>query len=299
MDGLSSAVVATLGYFDCFNYPLTGFEVWKWLWVEKGEAVNYADVQAVLEHHEQIESVGPFWVLKGRKGLVAIRAERERIAIVKLDKARRFASLLRLVPGIVGVAACNSLGYRNTRAESDLDFFIITEPGTIWFCRFVGAAMASVLGLRPKAGHHTDGVCLSFWISRDQLCLESLALLGGDPYLTYWTTQLIPLVTRGPIWQEFWAANQWIKKQLPNAKPFARGGAWFERYIERPHPFTPLARRLNELTRDWQQSRFPQTIKTLAASGGNAVVISEHMLKFHDNDQRSAYRDVWLSKWKN
>ena len=305
---LSASIVKTVAYFDLFDYPLTTFEIWKWLWCEGGQGVTYAEVERELENNPEIKKYivqcGAFWCLSGREKIVSTREERYRLAIAKLQRARRVAHFFSYLPWIQGIAACNSLGYRNASANSDIDFFIITRSGTIWLVRFLTVGLMALFGLRPRTEKIADTICLSFFVTSDAMNLEKLQKSGGDPYLVYWITQLTPFFGRGDIWQKFWEANAWIKKHLPNALPTTGRGTWLYRESS---ALTKVSNReflsgysmsalLNNVVKRWQILRLPQKLRERVAVGGTDVVISDQVLKFHDNDRRELYRDRWIER---
>ena len=195
------------------------------------------------------------------------------------------------MPWVEGVAVCNSLGYHNASPASDIDLLIITRPGTIWLTRLVLAGGMALLGRRPTAEHSADTVCLSFFLSRNQLNLESLQKPGGDPYLVYWVNQLTPLVGRGTIWKEFWTANQWAKQYLPNALPYMNASPWV--YQELPSRRGATGSIFEKMAERIQRWRLPESLRQLAASGGTDVVMNENVLKFHTHDRREEYRELW------
>ncbi|KKU49120.1 hypothetical protein A2936_04785 [Candidatus Uhrbacteria bacterium RIFCSPLOWO2_01_FULL_47_25] len=307
-----SSIVRTVAYFDLFDYPLTTFEVWKWLWREDGEGVSYGEVDRELEENPEIKKYivqcSSFWCLKGRENIVATREERYRLAIAKLQRAWRIAHLFSYLPWIQGIAACNSLGYRNASAKSDIDFFIITRPGTIWLVRFLTVGFLAIFGLRPRTEKIADTICLSFFVASDAMNLEKLQKPDGDPYLVYWITQLTPLFGRGDIWQKFWEANAWIRKFIPNALPTSGRGTWL--YDESLSTLAKvhdrellskysLAAFMNKAVKRWQISRLPQRLRERATVESTDVVVSDQVLKFHDNDRRLEYRERWVAQQKH
>ncbi len=292
---LSQAITATVAYFDLFDYPLTAFEVWKWLYWPTENAPTSEHVATALPQIDQLESKDGFWFLKGRAAIVGTRQERHRISISKLRDARRFARYCSYLPWVEGIATCNSVGYRNATNKSDLDFFVITKPGALWLVRFLAFRIASVIGQKPTTTHD-DMVCLSFFISSDALDLAPLRKGSDDIHFTYWATQFTPLFGRGKVWHDFWSANGWITQQLPNAHFGTRAvGAV---YREAPHRWTlpGITRPLNTFFKQFQQRQMTNDIHALAARQDTDVVLSDTVLKFHTNDRRDLYREQWQQK---
>jgi hypothetical protein len=92
---------------------------------------------------------------------------------------------------------------------------------------------------------------------------------------------------RDGVFEEFASANGWLASSLPNAQAASghheRAVSGSTRSVRSPSWFEALARRI-------QKRRFPEVIQNMA-NRDTRVVVSDAMLKFHDNDRRAEYRD--------
>lgn len=61
------------------------------------------------------------------------------------ERAKKYTRYLSYIPGIQMIAVVNSLSMNATNEESDIDLFIITRPGSIWFVRFFATSMLWIL----------------------------------------------------------------------------------------------------------------------------------------------------------
>lgn len=283
-------IYRTVAYFSLFEYPLTEFEIWQWLLTDQGP-VSLAEVKKTLDESsflsEKLVSYQGFWTIQGERGvkkLVETRHKRFLDAVRKYKRLRRVARYLAWIPSVRAVVACNNLAWDNTRPESDIDIFIIVREGSVWFTRLITVAPFKILGMRP-GGRKRDPLCFTFFLSDANLDISSLALKPADPYLVYWTRSLVPVFDRDGAFSEFNEANRWVESYLPNARAktshlhraiSARGRTWrAPKFAER------FAERL-------QRQRFPDVIQTMA-NRDSRVVVSDAMLKFHDNDRRAEY----------
>jgi hypothetical protein len=293
---IENSLLRSLAYFDLVDYPLTTVEAWRWQW--QGASTTLLEIDKTLRRlHGQgrVEKIGPWWCLPGRSHLANTRQERHLISINKIRLAKKFTKLCSFMPTVEGVAVANTAGYRNAQAASDLDFFIITKPGTIWLTRFVLTVLAILSGRRPTPEHSADTLCLSFFVTSDSLDLASLQLKDGDPYLVWWTSQLTPLFGRGEIWSDFLAANQWVKTFLPNCLSYQPNRSWLYQVKYQPNRFIISLLKLWEpMARRWQLQHLPTYLKTKARLGDGGVVINDRVLKFHSNDKRAQFRDRWV-----
>lgn len=291
---LEEAVLATIAYFDVFDYPLTIVELWKWLY-RPGEIVTLSDLQKNIESSDRIKTLVEtrrgFYFLKGRGDLLTLRQARYNLAEKKFKKASRVAKFLKMIPGVKMIAVCNSLAWSNASEGSDIDLFVVTAKQKIWTVRFWAAGFLKLLGLRPKVGRVKDKICLSFFVDEENLNLEKISLDAPDIYLIYWIVQAAPVYDVGGIYQKFLDANTWIKQYLPNffvAEPSPRrqtertafpiwlgGGEKFFRRLE----FLAMPANLREM-----------------ANKDSRVIVNDSMLKFHANDRRAEYKDRWMKR---
>jgi predicted nucleotidyltransferase len=297
-NNLEKSILATIAYFDVFNYPLTVAEIWKWLYSKEESrdgSPTIGEVWKILENNQSLKSLvnsrRGFYFLKNREGLVEIREARYVLAVKKIKRARRVVKFLKFIPGIKMIALCNSLAWTNAREESDIDFFIVTGKNKIWTARFWAAGFLQIFGLRPSKKNTRDKICLSFFADYDSLNLESLATGSPDIYLIYWVAQLQPLFDRGGMYNKFWQANAWINKFLPNVFPRDEINEVSENW--------PVRIGLGEKFFRWLQLKLmPKNLKDMA-NRDSRVVVSDHMLKFHANDRREEYKKMWEEKIVN
>ncbi len=303
------SILATLSYFDCFSYPLTPYETWKWLYHDaEEEPPELAEVFRLLREsgylRERTDHAEGFYYLKGRFAIVLERKERYLLAERKYQQVLRAVRVLRFLPFLRAVAVCNSLAYSNTRDEGDLDVFVVTEPGRVWTARMFATGLASVLGWRPTADHGRDTLCLSFFLADSALRLAPFRLGEDDPYLRYWIDQLTPVYGDPVIFEELRAANAWHRDHLPNASgnhPTRRryvvdtGVSRFVRSgFEGVHSGA-LGDALERRYRRFQERVLPEKLRRLA-NQDTRVVMNDAVLKFHENDRREEFRQKFAAR---
>ena len=293
---LEQAIIRTVSWFSLFEYPLTSFEVWKYLF---GKKATLQEVDLCLYHSDYLQKH-----LEKKDGFIffynptrsiedILRKHHENYvdAIFKLKKIKRMLWFFRLFPSIECVAACNSLAWFSTTHKSDIDLFIIVKPGTIWITRLCLVIPFVFLGKRPGQTIK-DPFCFSFFLSSDNLNLEQFAIKPKDFYLALWAMSLIPFLNRGRTFEIFIERNQWVFSDFPNnvfrqpheelcqniKKRICIGFSWIERFA-----------------RFIQWKRFPSTLKNIANKNTN-VVISDQVLKFHIDDKRQFFYEQWKKR---
>ena len=306
-------ILNTIAYFDLFDYPLTLNEIYKNLYTGGmvGSAYSLLEIANELKTnpklHKIIATARGFYFLKKREEIIQTRLARYTLDERKLKIAQRVIKILKYLPFIKLIAICNSLSYRNAKEDSDIDFFIITAKNRIWLVRLASIFLIAILGLRPPKNKVKDKICLSFFTTEENLDLAQIKIAADDIYLVYWLATLRPIYERDNFYEKFIEANLWFRKYLPNWQPVKLGitsrveDSNFSRHIWqiREYIFGGLIGNwLENLAKKIQFKYMSQKKKDLAILKDNRVIISDTMLKFHENDRRTEYQARFEQKRK-
>ncbi len=304
MNNLSDSIKATLAYFSLFNHPLTSFEIHKWLYCSKPATLKEIN-QELGQLTEFVGENQGFFFLNGGENGAAQRLRNYFDNQKKIKIARRAAGAVSWLPWWRLVAVTNTVALEQARSASDIDWLVVVKPGRLWTARFLLTAWLWLLGQWRHGEQVADKICLSFFLTEDSLDLSSLALPGGDVYLTYWPTQLIPLLAVDGAWPKFLAKNSWIKKYLSNfdfdylvsdrrsLEP--RASLLFIKNILEKILANRLGEKLEELLRALQLVKMSRREKSRQSETSTAVVVSDQMLKFHEIDRRAEFNKKWLT----
>ncbi|MDP2683564.1 MAG: hypothetical protein Q8P20_00765 [bacterium] len=304
MKETSKAILSTLAYFDIFDYPMTEFEIWKFLFFEQktSEKIEYMDVRNLLLRNDlkdKVDFKDGYYFLRGRDDIINTRRRRYALAERKYMKAMRVIKVLRFFPFIKMIAVCNTLAFNNSRREADIDLFIITRRKRVWQSRFWVTGFLKIFKMRPRQDKSQDTICSTFFVDEDHLNLEKLLINENDIYLKYWIRQVVPIYNEG-IYDRFWQENSWIDNNLPNILSIdtsprrkVKKLSWCKRIINIIALLLP-----EKLFKNYQLKIMPAKLKELA-NQDTRVIVSDCMLKFHDNDRRAIFLDKWISNKKN
>lgn len=221
MGAISRQILGTVIYYDLLNYPLTSFEVWKYLLSvnnDQGTIINKSftlgeivEVLEIAEIKKHIKEYHGFYFLKGRKRLVERRSQNDKSSIVKFKIAERVAWWLRFVPFVRMIAVTGTLAMKNSEKESDVDFFVVLEKGRIFTGRLFVTLAVHLLGRRRYGKRIKNRICLNYFITTGSLEIQRQDLFAANEY-----TFIYPLLGFD-IYQKFGEANiDWIKKYKPN-----------------------------------------------------------------------------------
>jgi len=205
LSAIKENILATLAYFDMFNYPLTQAEVYLFL----GNKFNYElfdDTLKCLVNNGTIHQFDKFYTLSTDHYIVVRRLEGNQKAAELIKIAEKVGNLLIKFPYVRGIAISGSLSKNFADADSDIDLFIITEKNRLWIARTLMHCFKKLTFLVNK--EHL--FCMNYYID-----MQHLEILEKNIYTAIEVGTLIPL--QGDIiFEKFYAANTWTREFLPN-----------------------------------------------------------------------------------
>ncbi len=280
---LKEAIIKVLVFFDLFDHPLTAYEIWMKLDKKWGlaEILDFLDKE-ILKPAAALSQRSGFYFLAGREEIIGIRQKRHNYGAEKIKIARRFARVFSLLPYVKMIALANSLGQYNLRAESDIDFFIISAPRRVWLTRLYCTGLAKLLNRRPNATGKKDKICLSFYVGADRLCLDDLRLQGEDPYFDYWRRSLVLLYNKDKTYEQFLEANGLSSDSMTVEAPTSLGHNIF-------------LDKLEILAKKFQLAILPSGLKA-NMNNSDGVVINDSILKLYQRDRRREYAEKYGNK---
>lgn len=292
---LKQAILATLHYFDLFDFAPTIAELEQYLYGWS------APKEAVLETIRTIPNVAHahgFYCLSGRESLAEERKEKIKIAEKLWKRVERFGSLFALCPFVRTVAVCNSLAYGNASETSDIDLFVITAPWRLATARFFMKFLTQIFGVRVHHDKIVGRFCQSFFVTENTMNLAPLAH-DFDPHLAYFVATMKPIfgektfakfleeneVWIGPYFKRLLAPQtehtrrysaarmvQWLSEKILNLFG-GIGEAFFAKFLEK---------------RDIIHKRkFPNS---------SGIVIRKDLFKFHEHDPREEISQKFLKR---
>lgn len=219
-DKLNKNILATIAYYNGLKYPLTAFEVWKYLIRTDHGNDNSQPVQTTLAEtikhlqsddlRKYIENKNGFYFLKGESYLVEKRIENNKISVRKINKLVRITKWLRFIPFIKMVGMTGALAMKNAKIKSDLDILIVFKNGKIWTGRTLATLFLHVIGKRRHDKKIIDRVCLNFFVTDDSLEIMIKDFFSASEYMF-----LFPLYG-WKTYERFQIKNQWIKSMKPS-----------------------------------------------------------------------------------
>src|SRR5712691_1143470 len=136
---VEQAAIRTVAYAYVFDYPLHALEVHRYL---HGIAATVEATEAALAKCSALSRRDGFYTLRGRESLVAVRGRRAARADRLWPAALTYGRVIAGLPFVRMVAVTGSLAWHNVDDEGDIDYMIVTEPGRLWVCRWLIAAVS-------------------------------------------------------------------------------------------------------------------------------------------------------------
>jgi hypothetical protein len=272
---------------------LTALETYTYI---QGEKMSFSQVLATLESDDRIQQKDGFYFLRGRSHLVETRLSRYTITDRKFKKVFKGLKALARIPSIRGLYACNTIGFSNVTAQSDVDVFIIVQPGTVWITRLLALCITEWYGLRIHKNETKDKLCLSFYVDTGNQSLKELAAEDDDIYLRYWVHGLLPLAVLPEAYQEFLEINKDFLRPTPNFMPKRLTS---RRRVSVRQWNIPFLASCERCAHALQERLISEKKKILASLPDTSVIIDGGILKFHECDRRRGYNQRYREYVKN
>ena len=265
----------TLSYFSLFSRPLTRREFVRARWHQDTSATNSIHRHLLALSHDDIREYHRHIVHTDQR----------------ISTAARAARILCHVPFVRAIFLCNTVAMGAASASSDVDLFIVTKQGRLWFTR------------RSKK-QVSNKICLSFYVSADGLDFSDIKITN-DIYLAYWLHTLRPLYDPHNLQTKLYNTNGWAKQMISDgmrphiASPRITAKKSKERVKRLVETlWSSLGDQLESQAKAIQQTKMKLNTMSVQHESNSNVVISDTMLKFHENDRRVYYRDAWLELCK-
>ncbi len=306
---LSKYILTTLAYYDVLDFPMTAFEIWKYLTCigenpEDGEKITLADVLRELGNNNLKRFVCEFrgfYFLRGRKYLVEQRIERNKIAEKKLKIAIGITKFLRFVPYVRMVAVSGRLAMKNTEKKSDLDFSIVLKNRKIFTGRLLVTLVVHLLGKRRYGMKIEDRACLNHFLNKKYLEINLKDNFTDSEYLFSASEYyfLFPLFG-SKTFKKFREKNAWIRKYKINYATFESSNLKFvqdilpAKIIRKIGEWSLQADFIEGLLKKWQLERIARDPRT--HQDGSVIIANDKRLVFLPEPQGSVIYEKFRKK---
>lgn len=210
---LQKNILATLAYYRVLKWPLSLFEVYRYLvCFKKVEDFSLVDIQEslnLLVDNNLVSSQKGFYFLKENDKLQERRVQREKQALKKWILLKKRCSVLQNVPFLRAAFISGSVAVGNTYKQSDLDLLIVAQEERIWTVRAFLHFTLGILGWRRREGKVEDKICLNHFLTTANLKVPFENMYNAQTY-----AHLLPLIDQGKFLRRFKKSNSWIEDYI-------------------------------------------------------------------------------------
>lgn len=296
---ISTDILKTLSYFSLFNFPLTKEELFFYITPKDFNYEDFLKELQFLADQGKVDTQFGYYFFPGESSFIDDRNKAVVHVEKKLKIARRAARLICCVPFIKAVYVCNSVAAEVPKENSDIDLFIITTKKRIWIVRFFTNLILLMARMRTRKNRSANSICLSFFVDEENLNMNKLKVAEDDVYLKYWLLQLLPLYDPENFKSKLLEENFGGHFSIDNFAPItnsALGRTWkrmWEKFWEGKYGDL-IENQVHKIQIDIIRRRY----KNIPISSPS-IMITDGVLKFHENDARMRLRDAWANKCSN
>jgi hypothetical protein len=218
-------ILATLAYFNLFDYPLKKNEIFLFL----GHCNDYREFEQALTNllkDSAVYKIAEFYSLQNDFKLAIRRFRGNEKAMNMLKKAEKAAAIIAAFPFVKAVGVSGSLSKYFADEQSDIDFFVITQANRLWIAR----TFLHIFKKLTFIVHRQNYFCMNYFIDD-----EEPAILEKNIYTAMEVVTVLPLRDNG-IFDQFFKANSWVSVFFPN------------KYLHAPSVHTPARSWIKSVT---------------------------------------------------
>jgi len=209
---LERYILSSLSYCQVFNSVYTKEELQQWLVIKKTTISRLNNALKKLEGEKKIIYKNNQFGLSSSSDF----SNHSKIYIEKLKIAQKAARLLKIIPTIKLIAVSGSLAAGRPQKNSDIDFFIICSPDSVWLSRFFSVLILRLFHLYRRRTNSNNSqakntICLNMFLDTNNLVIK-----GQNIYSAREILQIKPIVNSGQTYEKFLYSNVWVKKIFPN-----------------------------------------------------------------------------------
>jgi hypothetical protein len=284
-------ILATLAYFDMFDYPLKKNEIFIFL----GHCNDFPEFEQALNNlikKSAIFKIGDFYSLQNDNKLASRRYRGNEKAGLMLKKANKAAAIISAFPFVRGVAVSGSLSKYFADDKSDIDFFIITTANRLWIARsllHIFKKLTYILNMQQL-------FCMNYFIDEDDPCIPE-----KNMYTAIEIATLLPL--RGiAVFDKFFQENNWVKNFFPNkylttSSTLKPGNAWLKKFIEKTFS-NRFGNSVDNFLMNWTAKKWNRKTRT-NKKDNKGMLLCMHIGKHFSKPHPDMFQKKILQQYEN
>ncbi len=284
-------ILATLIYFDLFDYPLRKSEIFIFL----GHCDNFHEFELELNNlinESAIFKIGDFYSLYNNYELAVRRYKGNEKASIMLRKAEKAASVISSFPFVKGVAVSGSLSKYFADDKTDIDFFIVTATNRLWITR----TFLHIFKKLTYLFNMQDLFCMNYFVDE-----SDPRILEKNIYTATEIATILPL--RGSsTFDIFFKVNNWAQTFFPNKYMYMPPAKEIKRtllkYIAEKSLDNRFGNSLDSFLMKWTAKSWDS--KTLAnKKNSKGMLMSMHIGKHFSKPNPDIFQKRLLQRYEN
>jgi hypothetical protein len=201
---LQSAILATISYFDIFNYPLTLGQIYLLISTDNVSVDRVLDCIESGILNKYVDKKNNYYFLKGKSIIVDTLNSRIKKASQLELQAMQSAKYMRHLPFIRGIYLSGDLSKGVSSKNSDIDFFIITAANRVYIAKLFLAMFRRIPFFNPG-----KLLCFNYLIDETHLELEE------KNQFTAMEVAYLGMLYNKKLYEKFFKANHWVEQYVP------------------------------------------------------------------------------------
>ncbi len=280
---IRQSILKTVLYSDIFDYPLTSYQIWKYL--ISSRKFKRASFDSVLKNiGSPISTTRGLYFTEGKENIIKEAIKRKKESGKKFVQVYKISRIISFIPFVLFIGVSGGLSMNNAEKKDDIDIFVITKENSIWITRFLIIIILKILGKHRGRRDEkvADKICLNMLIDEKHLSFNSKK---QNLYTAHEIVQMVPIFDRNKIHNKFLSKNMWVKKFLQNS--IETKNLKIKRNYKNNNLFINLFENFAKLI----QLIYLRRHRTIEA-------ISEGWLAFHPLDYNKKIDDAYISRLK-
>jgi hypothetical protein len=201
----AKSIIKTLAYYDIFDYPLNLEEVYQNLGTNSITKMEIFSELDNLCENNLIYKKNDFYLLRNNDHYINRRVAGNKLAAKKMKSAYIMTRFISKFPYVRAVLLSGSISKGYMEKNSDVDYFIITNPNRLWVTRLFLMLFKKIFLLNSR-----KVFCINYFVDTETLEIEEKNIFTATELAT-----LIP--TYGTeLYNKLCTQNSWIKEFYPN-----------------------------------------------------------------------------------
>ncbi len=198
-------VLKTILYFDVFDHPLARDEIISYCSTEdhKEQEIDLA-LKELMQENLISRSHGYYFVYGKSSNGINKREQANDRYHQRLKTARLFSRLISWFPFVRGVFLSGSISKGVMKADDDIDYFIVTEPGRLWIARTMLILFKKLFLLNSYRNF-----CINYFVDTHHLHIHE-----HNRFTATETVFLLPVFNK-PLYLQMLRENEWVKHYYP------------------------------------------------------------------------------------